>query len=75
MADNFLVLWMCYVIYIGVNWNDKYYNCQQFSFALKTSTCLFVQPAKHALYHGLQTPNEDLNQRNLKIWADVADKI
>ena len=26
-------------------------------------------------YNGLRTPNEDLNQRNLKIWADVADKI
>ena len=26
-------------------------------------------------YHGLRTPNEGINQRNLKIWADVADKI
>ena len=25
--------------------------------------------------HGLRTPNEGKNQRNLKIWADVADKI
>ena len=25
--------------------------------------------------HGLRTPNEDINQRNLKFWADVADKI
>ena len=25
--------------------------------------------------HGLRTPNEGINQRNLKIWADVADKI
>ena len=23
---------------------------------------------------GLQTPNEGINQKNLKIWADVADK-
>ena len=23
--------------------------------------------------HGLRTPNEGINQRNLKIWADVAD--
>ena len=23
--------------------------------------------------HGLRTPNESINQRNLKIWADVAD--
>ena len=25
--------------------------------------------------HGLRTPNEGINQRHLKIWADVADKI
>ena len=25
--------------------------------------------------HGLRTPSEDINQRNLKIWADVADNI
>ena len=25
--------------------------------------------------HGLQTPNGGINQRNQKIWADVADKI
>ena len=26
-------------------------------------------------YHGLWTPNEGINQRNLKFWIDVADKI
>ena len=25
--------------------------------------------------HGLRTPNEGINQRNLKFWANVADKI
>ena len=25
--------------------------------------------------HKLRTPNEGTNQRNLKFWADVADKI
>ena len=25
--------------------------------------------------HGLQAPNEAINQRNLKNWADVADKL
>ena len=25
--------------------------------------------------HGLQTPNEGINQRNLKFWVDVTDKI
>ena len=27
------------------------------------------------LKHRLRIPNEGINQRNLKIWADVADKI
>ena len=26
-------------------------------------------------FHGLRTPNEGINQRYLKNWADVADKI
>ena len=30
---------------------------------------------RNELLHGLQTPNEGINQRNLKSWADVADKI
>ena len=25
------------------------------------------------VYHGLWTPSEGINQRNLKIWADAAD--
>ena len=29
----------------------------------------------NGLYHGLWTTNEGINQRNLKIWADVSDKI
>ena len=29
----------------------------------------------HGLGHKLRTPNEGINQKNLKIWADVADKI
>ena len=32
---------------------------------------LFIYPAKH----GQRTPNEGINQRYLKNWADVADKI
>ena len=27
------------------------------------------------ILHGLRTPNEGINQRYLKNWADVADKI
>ena len=29
----------------------------------------------HSFKHGLRTPNEGTNQRNLKFSADVADKI
>jgi hypothetical protein len=29
----------------------------------------------HNQDHGLRTPNEGINQRYLKIWANVADKI
>ena len=29
----------------------------------------------YSLDHGLRTPNEGINQRYLKNWADVADKI
>ena len=25
-------------------------------------------------HHGLRTPNEGINRRNLKFWADVADE-
>ena len=30
---------------------------------------------KYTAAHGLRTPNEGINQRNLKIWADVADML
>ena len=46
------------------------------------SSGLLLEPtlryARHTVLlciHGLRTPNEGINQRNLKIWADVADKI
>ena len=29
----------------------------------------------YAIAHGLRTPNEGINQKYLKNWADVADKI
>ena len=36
---------------------------------------LVLVTKKHPSNHGLRTPNEGLNQRILKIWADVGDKI
>ena len=33
------------------------------------------QPKSPTFIHGLRTPNEGIYQKNLKIWADVADKI
>ena len=43
--------------------------CFQLSIARKMNSMA------HVAVHGLRTPNEGINQRNLKIWADVADKI
>ena len=34
-----------------------------------------VSSNKYRPNHGLRIPNEDINQRNLKFWADVADKM
>ena len=36
---------------------------------------LFLRVSYKDSTHGLRTPNEDINQRYLKNWADVADKI
>ena len=38
-----------------------------------TYNCVYYE--NYQLDHGLRTPNEGINQRNLKFWADVADKI
>ena len=51
----------------------------QASSRLKTSPNFYFAPlclvcCLHGS-HGLRTPNEGINQRNLKIWAVVADKI
>ena len=43
-----------------------------------SSLLIFLELVKSLLYepmHGLRTPNEGINQRYLKNWADVADKI
>ena len=37
--------------------------------------CLHCVSVFRGYTHGLRTPNEGINQRNLKFWADVADKI
>ena len=34
-----------------------------------------VQGRRENQDHGLRTPNEGINQRYLKFWADVAEKI
>ena len=34
-----------------------------------------IDRKSHPFTHRLLTSNEGINQRNLKIWADVADKI
>ena len=40
------------------------------------TTLFFLLPFEFdSKVHGLRTPNEGINQRYLKNWADVADKI
>ena len=42
------------------------------------SHCLICSVLDYSILlrdHGLRTPNEGINQRNLKIWADEADKM
>ena len=46
------------------------------TFHVKESICHQVSLAQHGRpHHGLRTPNEGINQKYLKNWADVADKI
>ena len=40
-----------------------------------SSRLAFLDLKLHVLQHGLRTSNEGINQRNVKIWADVADEI
>ena len=39
------------------------------------TTLHFFLITSNATFHGLRTPNEGINQRYLKNWADVADKV
>ena len=48
-------------------------NQLHFSFRIKSSNVNLCKC--HDSIHGLQSPNEGINQRYLKNWADVADKI
>ena len=36
---------------------------------------IFSTCSTHVLVHGLRIPSEGTNQRNMKVWADAADKI
>ena len=45
------------------------------SFKASFFLSLSVVESIHVPNHGLSTPNEGINQRNLKSWADVAAKI
>ena len=50
----------------------------RFNFLGVGQLCLpmaFCHVMSYDTHHGLRTPNESINQRYLKNWADVADKI
>ena len=51
-------------------------NCKDHPKMLKLDSVFFPFWLLFVIFnHGLPTPNEDINQRYLKNWADVADKI
>ena len=52
------------------------YGTSNFNFeSLSNSSVASATILCNPKYHGLRTPNEGINQRYLKNWADVADKI
>ena len=48
---------------------------QKFPLHQRTTVCQRPGTNLNGLDHGLRTANEGINQRYLKNWADVADKI
>ena len=46
-----------------------------FKTKISLSKELYAMTLVNTAEHGLRTPNESINQRYLKNWADVADKI
>ena len=69
-------------LYVNVKWQLKNAKCtpvrprctvhiKRQKKKLKCTTPIFSNLHRH----GLRTPNEGINQRYLKNWADVADKI
>ena len=54
---------------LDINWEFRCFGQLTYKFDMTKI------PKKYYLIHGLLTPNEGKNQRYLKNWADVADKI
>ena len=63
MAQNINILAISPLLHCGMN--VTFLECLKHS----------ILCTAHQHYHGLRTPNEGINQRYLKNWADVADKI
>ena len=52
------------------------YSLNSYPYPKYIKSLVFVEIMEsYGLEHGLRTPNEGINQRYLKNWADVADKI
>ena len=63
-------------------WNDIWWDEKKNQDCITLKTWLLfklefpaVKVVLIALNHGLRTPDEGINQRNLKIWADVAEMV
>ena len=55
--------------------NSHFFESGAMSTPTKSQNPTLLSQGGLASTHGLRTPNEGINQRYLKNWADVADKI
>ena len=80
---NFHEIWFDFIEKSYLNWSLLVVTKRIPSFENNSKNILWTKRKKwtkfsisgHCVCHGLRTPNEGINQNNLKFWADVADKI
>ena len=66
------------MIWLGSSQNDQKNKSKNNSLTWLMISAVWLASDKlslYPLYHGLRTPNEGINQRYLKNWANVEDKI
>ena len=56
-------------------WWSRLYSIASYYYRYTVLKWFYLVHTSNGLGHGLRTTNEGINQRNLKIWADVTDNI